>query len=227
MNQLPLFVSVFFLITLGLTLYFLFKAAYDSVYVLIIPLVFIVVQSTLAYNGFYNHQGTGIPRPFFLILPSLITMVICFAVPHSRRYLLTLNPGWLTFLHVIRFPIELVLFWLFLYNLVPEIMTFNGWNYDVISGITAPLVAYYAYVKKTMNFKWTLLWNLGCLILLLNIVAIAILSAPTPFQKFAFDHPNTGIFHFPFVCLPSVIVPLVMLSHIVSIYRLFKDRQTF
>ncbi|HEY1047312.1 MAG TPA: hypothetical protein VGF79_12780 [Bacteroidia bacterium] len=223
MNQLPLFVSVFFIITLGLTLYFLYKAAYDSVYVLIIPLVIIVVQSTLAHNGFYSHQGQGIPRPLFIILPSLITMVICFIVPQSRHYLLTLNPGWLTFLHVIRFPIELVLFWLFLYNLVPEIMTFNGWNYDVVSGISAPIVAYYAYVKKSMPFKWTLIWNILCLLLLLNIVVIAILSAPTPFQQFAFDHPNTGIFYFPFVCLPAVIVPLVMLSHIVSIYRLLKD----
>lgn len=224
MNHLPVFVSIFFLITLGLTLYFLYKAAYDSVFVLIIPLIIIVAQSTLAHNGFYGHLGAGIPRPIFLIVPSLLTILVCFIVPHSRHYLLTLNPGWLTFLHVIRLPIELVLFWLFLYNLVPEIMTFNGWNYDVISGITAPIVAYYAYVKKSMQFKWVLIWNVLCLLLLLNIVTIAILSAPTPFQQFAFDRPNMGIFYFPFVCLPAVVVPIVMLSHIVSIHRLIKDK---
>jgi len=58
------------------------------------------------------------------------------------------------------------------------------------------------------------------LILLLNIVAIAILSAPSIFQQFGMEQPNLAIFQFPFVWLPSVVVPLVMFAHLVTIRRL-------
>ena len=44
-----------------------------------------------------------------------------------------------------RVGVEVVLFWLFIKRVVPESMTFEGRNFDIISGITAPFVAYFAY----------------------------------------------------------------------------------
>jgi hypothetical protein len=58
--------------------------------------------------------------------------------------------------------------------------------------------------------------------LLVIIVTLSVLSAKTPFQQLAFDQPNTGIAYFPFVLLPSVVVPLVAVSHIAAIRQLLK-----
>jgi hypothetical protein len=127
------------------------------------------------------------------------------------------DPGWLTFLHIVRFPVELVLYWLFIYNQIPEVMTFEGRNFDILSGLSAPFIAYWAYVKRNLDRKWIILWNVICLVLLINIVTTAILSAPTPLQQIEFDHPNKGVFYFPFIWLPCMIVPLVLLSHILCI----------
>ena len=68
-----------------------------------------------------------------------------------------------------------------------------------------------------------------CLGLLANIVVNALLSTPTPIQKFAFDQPNIAILNFPFSWLPTFIVPIVLFGHLASIRQLFKqntDRQT-
>ena len=65
-----------------------------------------------------------------------------------------------------------------------------------------------------------LIWNFICFGLLINIVVNAILSAPFPFQKFAFDHPNIAILYFPFVWLPCCIVPIVLLSHLAAIRQI-------
>jgi hypothetical protein len=65
-----------------------------------------------------------------------------------------------------------------------------------------------------------LIWNVVCLGLLVNIVVIAILSVPTAFQQFGFDQPNIAIGQFPYVWLPSVVVPIVLLSHLVIIRSL-------
>jgi hypothetical protein len=59
-----------------------------------------------------------------------------------------------------------------------------------------------------------------CLGLLINIVSNAILSAPFPFQQFAFDQPNIAVLYFPFIWLPCCVVPLVLLSHLAAIRQL-------
>jgi hypothetical protein len=41
-----------------------------------------------------------------------------------------------------------------------------------------------------------------------------------PFQQFAFDQPNIAVLYFPFIWLPSCVVPLVLLSHLAAIRQL-------
>jgi hypothetical protein len=104
-------------------------------------------------------------------------------------------------------------------------MTFEGRNFDILSGLSAPVVYYFAFIRKQMNGKLLLIWNFICLSLLINIVFNAILSAPFTFQKFAFDQPNIAILYFPYIFLPGCIVPLVLLSHLASIRQLILGRK--
>ena len=127
-------------------------------------------------------------------------------------------------LHVVRIPVEFVLYGLYVYKAVPELMTFEGRNYDIISGLTAPIIYYLGFVKKQLNTKILLIWNFICLGLLFNIVVHAVLSAPFPFQLFAFEQPNIAFLYVPFNWLPSCIVPLVFLSHLASIRLLFNNK---
>jgi len=102
-------------------------------------------------------------------------------------------------------------------------MTFEGRNFDILAGLSTPFIAYFGFTKKTIGRKFLLAWNIICLLLLLNIVVNAILSAPFVFQQFAFDQPNIAILYFPFVWLPGFIVPVVLFSHLVLIRRLSKS----
>ena len=99
-------------------------------------------------------------------------------------------------------------------------MTFEGRNFDVLSGLSAPFVFYTAFVWRRMSRNLLLTWNIVCLALLINIVAHAVLAAPFDFQQLAFDQPNRAIFYFPFVWLPACIVPIVLLSHLAAIRQL-------
>jgi hypothetical protein len=104
-------------------------------------------------------------------------------------------------------------------------MTFEGRNFDILSGLSAPFIYYFGFVKRRLSNALILGWNFICLALLINIVANAILSVPTPFQKFAFDQPNIGVLYFPFNLLPACVVPLVLLSHLVAIRRLLHAKE--
>jgi hypothetical protein len=80
-------------------------------------------------------------------------------------------------------------------------------------------------VKKNIKGRLILIWNILCLGLLINILANALLSAPFPFQQFAFDQPNIAILYFPFNLLPTFVVPLVLLAHLAAIRQLISGHQ--
>jgi len=163
------------------------------------------------------------PRLALAVTPMFIGIALLFITANGKVFIDKLDAKTLTFLHVIRIPVELVLFGLFLEGKIPELMTFEGRNFDIIAGITAPFVWYFGFVKNKLSTKIILIWNFICLGLLLNIVINAILSAPFPIQQFAFDQPNIAVLYFPFVWLPGCVVPLVLLSHLVVIRRLIRN----
>lgn len=222
MEQLPVYLPVAFIGITLFTLYFLYKAS-SSKTLLLVSLGWLLVQSAISLTGFYTNTQALPPRLFlFLFLPALGFIIVLFNTAKGKQWVDTLDTKWLTYLHVIRIPVELILFTLFTYKMIPEIMTFEGRNLDILSGITAPFIGYFGYVKSKFNKNILLLWNFFCLALLVNIVAIALLSAPFPFQQFGFNQPNIAIFYFPFVLLPAFVVPAVLFAHLVNIRRLLK-----
>ena len=99
-------------------------------------------------------------------------------------------------------------------------MTFEGSNFDILAGITAPFIWYIAFKKNKQSKALLIVWNIICLLLLFNIIGLAIFSLKTPLQKFGFEQSNIALTYFPFVLLPGIIVPLVLLSHLASIRQL-------
>jgi hypothetical protein len=223
MENLPTFISIVFGLTTLLTVGLFYKATTNSKMTLVILFAWLAIQTAIGLSGFYIVTDTIPPRFLLLILPPALLIIGLFTTLKGRQYIDSLNIKTLTILHIIRIPVEVVLFWLFVNKTVPELMTFEGRNFDILSGLTAPIIFYFGFIKKQLDRKIILIWNFICLGLLINIVANAVLSAPFPFQKFAFDQPNIAVLYFPFNWLPSCVVPLVLFSHLATIRQLIND----
>lgn len=220
METLSLYVPLLFGTTTLLTVFLFYRAANNSRLTGIVLLGWLLLQTIIGLSGFYTVTDGVPPRLMLLLLPPLIFIAVLFLTAAGRKYLASLDIKTLTILHTIRIPVEIVLLFLFLHKVVPQRMTFEGSNFDIVSGITAPLIYYFGFIKKQLNTKIILVWNFICLGLLINIVATAILSVPTPIQRFGFEQPNIAILYFPFVWLPGCVVPLVLLSQLASIRQL-------
>lgn len=220
MNSIPLYVILVFTATTALTFFFLYRATQPSRSAVAVLVLWLIVQGILASNGFYLVTDTIPPRFLLAIAAPLITVLLLFLLPAGRRWVDRCSMRGLTWLHVVRIPVELVLFWLYQQGQVPLLMTFEGSNPDILSGLTAPLIAWLAFRDGRLR-RWLLIgWNLLCLGLLCNIVIRAILSAPTPWQRWGFDQPNVGVLHFPLVWLPAFIVPVVLFSHLAALRQI-------
>jgi len=130
-------------------------------------------------------------------------------------------------LHLVRIGVEFVLYQLSHYHVIPTLMTIEGRNFDLLSGLSAPLVYYFAFVRHQMSYRWLVLWNIPCIILLLNVVTYAVLSAPGPLQRLAFDQPNVAVLHFPYRFLPGIVVPLVLFSNAAAVVKMLKNRRVY
>lgn len=224
MENLPVYISIVFGLTTFLTVWLFYKAANHSKITLLILLVWLALQAFMGLSGFYTVTDTIPPRFLLLALPAILFIIALFATSKGRKFIDSLDRKALTILHIVRIPVEIVLFWLFVNKAVPELMTFEGRNFDIVSGLTAPVIFYFDFIKKQLNSKIILVWNFICLALLINIVTNAVLSAPFPFQRFAFNQPNIAVLYFPFNWLPACIVPLVLLSHLAAIRQLLNER---
>ena len=185
-------------------------------------LFWLMLTGIAALLGFFMVTDTLPPRTPLLIAPTFVMMIVAFSTTRGRAFIDALDAKSLVWLSLVRIPVEICLYWLFLAGQVPEIMTFNGLNWDIIAGVTAPLVVYFYFIKKRMTKSLFLAWNVMGLVLLTSIIVIATLSVPSPFQQFGFEQPNIGILQFPIVWLPSFVAPLVYFSHFVLIRRVMR-----
>jgi hypothetical protein len=216
---LPSLVVPAFAATTAVTI-LLFRFASGSRRALALLCGWAAVQTLVANTGFYAATDTEPQRMALALGPPLLAIAALFVTRAGRAFLDRINLRWLILVHVVRIPVELVLHALFVAGLVPQVMTFEGRNFDIVSGLTAPLVAVAGFHRGQPRRGLLLAWNISCLVLVLNVVAHGILSVPGPLQQFGFEQPNVGLLRAPFVWLPSLIVPVVILSHLAAIRQL-------
>lgn len=221
--NLPAYITIVFILTTFLTLWFLWKAS-RSMTVIIFALFWLIIQGILSYSGFYlNNLGTP-PRMALAVLPPLILIILILSTRQGNQFTRRLKLKRLHLLHIVRIPVELCLYWLSLNKAVPELMTFAGNNMDIAVGITTPILYFTCFKRREVRSKNLLFaWNIIGLVFLGSIVVKGILSAPTIFQKLAFEQPNIAIFYFPFIWLPCFIVMAALFSHLVMIKRLMTN----
>jgi hypothetical protein len=144
MEQIPAFVSVVFMITtfvtVGIFLSVVRTAANRSTFgktaFFLIPFR-LIFQFVLGSSGFYQNATCPPPRLFvFGVAPALVLIILSFVFTR-RSFVSALPIAILTIVHIIRIPVDLTLSRLFQAHVVPEIMTFHGTNFDILSGVTA------------------------------------------------------------------------------------------
>ncbi|HCW08937.1 MAG TPA: hypothetical protein DGG95_16400 [Cytophagales bacterium] len=153
-----------------------------------------------------------------ILIPFIGIVLFTFSTT-AKEILLQLKPEAIIRIQFFRFFVELIIWALFLQKLLPIQMTFEGRNLDIISGISAPLIAWLLANQK-ISKTVVIVWNIACLGLLINIVTVAILSMPTPAQYFFNEPYNTAVAKFPYVFLPAFLVPLAYMLHFFSIRQM-------
>jgi uncharacterized membrane protein YhaH (DUF805 family) len=85
------------------------------------------------------------------------------------------------------------------------------------------ILVYLFSFKGKLDKSLFIIWNGIGLAFLLVIISLGILSSPLSIQQFAFDQPNIAILEFPYCFLPTCVVPIVLISHVLLITQQLKQ----
>jgi hypothetical protein len=116
-----------------------------------------------------------------------------------------------------RLPLELVMHAAAAEGTMPAVMSYGGYNFDIVTGASALLVG--ALLKRGAPRTLAIAWNALGVVLLGVIISVALLSSPLV-RAFGDDQLNTWVAYVPFVWLPSILVASAIAGHIVVWRRL-------
>lgn len=100
-------------------------------------------------------------------------------------------------------------------GLLPDELTYGGYNFDAVAGMSALIVAFYAR-KGQVSRRLLFVWNVAASMLLAGFLGLLVASSPLV-QAFG-DAPHrvsTFITKFPFVWLGSVVITSAVFGHVV------------
>lgn len=191
---------------------------------ILITLCWLMLLAALAIQGFFGDFTVLPPRLFFAAFPPTLAFAVLTFSGRADFLLKHVHPGWLIAVLSFRIVMEIILWMVFVAGVIPVQMTFEGRNWDILIGLTAPIIAYLCFSKKAIYRKAAIFWNIAGLALLINIFSIAVLSTPVPFRVFMNEPANTFIAYFPFVWLPGFVVPFAFGMHFMSLRKLITAR---
>jgi hypothetical protein len=182
-------------------------------------IVWFLLQYGAGKTGFFvRGLGELPPRIMLVVVPNVIFLLyLAFSVA-GKRTASQFGLIFLTAMQTFRLGVEVVLWQLAGKGLLPDVMSFEGRNFDVLIGLSAPLVAY-LYSKGKLSDSVLIAWNIAGLVLVTNVVVHGILSVPG-IEVIRTNVPNAIISYAPFNLLPGVLVPFAYALHIFSLRQL-------
>ncbi len=169
----------------------------------------------LSGSGVLEIEAPAPPALGFFLVCNLAAVALALS-PVGRRLVVTTPIAFLVGYQAFRLPLELVLHSWMEQGTMPVQMTWEGQNFDILTGIVSVGFGLYAYRREVPG---ALVWavNLLGLGLLLNVMRIAMLSTPMPLRTFVNDPPVLLAYHFPYGWIVPFCVSGALFGHLVVV----------
>ncbi|MDB4938946.1 MAG: hypothetical protein JWP87_5918 [Labilithrix sp.] len=186
--------------------------------------MWVALVGAAAASGVLRDAHARPPPIVVVVLGGMLLAVVAARSSIGERLARGLPLAALVGFHCFRLPLELVMHRAASEGTMPVQMSFSGWNFDIVSGASAIVVAW--MIARDRAPRWLVVaWAVMSTALLGVIIAVAVASTPI-FAAFgtAPERLNTWIGWFPFSWLPAVLVPAALFGQLVVFRRLATDR---
>ena len=197
-------------------------------FVITFLVAWIFVVSVLVFDGYFTNLS-GTPRIPLVAGFTFLLIILAFAIPRSKALINNIPITTLHYIHIVRIPLQMVIWWLAVSKAMPMDVTFEGSNLDILSGISAPFAAVFMVGARSKSKLGAIIWNVIALGLLINFIQMAISYTPYFYTPSLSKASNLAVFYFPYILMPTFIMPVLICSHLVALNQLIfkKDQSQF
>lgn len=183
--------------------------------------VWLVYTGWLGISGVVTNPNLRPPGIMALGLPLVSLIAFFFFSGQSKKFQLAVPVEFQMGVQGYRVAVELLLHQLWIEGMIPRMLTFEGANFDILIGISAPAAAWIA-TRPDWGRKAALAWNAFGLCMLGNVVVRSVLTAQGGPGLLLTEVPNRLPGTFPFVYLAAFLAPLAFCLHVTSIQTLLR-----
>lgn len=185
--------------------------------------LWLTITALAAAEGLLLDLDAFPPPVVRIAFPSLLIIFVVAFSSVGKRFAAGLSYPQLIGFQIFRLPLEIVLLAYFLEGRIPIEMTFEGRNLDIITALTALLVApMVARGRAGKGVIWA--WNIMGFGLLLNVMYVALATMPGRWRVYTEGPPNTLPFFWPSVWV-LLCVFLALLGHLILFRRLLRRQE--
>jgi len=178
----------------------------------------LLYAGALGFSGVLASTTAAPPRLLLFLIPAVFLVSFLARSDAGRELALSFPVGLLIGAQAFRVVVELFIHQFWSAGLAPKMLTYEGANFDILAGLSAPVIAW-LFATGRISARLALAWNVLGLMLLANIVTRAILTTPA-LQALVTEVPNRALGIFPFTFIPGLMVPLALILHVLAIRAL-------
>ncbi len=160
--------------------------------------------------------------PLLVFLPLVVGFIIFYRRSRNSEVIKKIPNVWPVYFQSFRIVVELILLYTYYANIIPESATFEGLNFDILMGISAPFVAYLV-VRKNGSRLIQYVWNILGIFMVLFVGYIIATSMYNP-QVWGSNEPLVSLefIEMPYLLLAGFLAPIAIFMHVVSLAQLRK-----
>lgn len=158
-----------------------------------------------------------------VLLPIVVAVVLAISLPTFRRAIRAVPLPALIAVNAVRVA-GILFVLLYAFDKLPAPFAPAAGYGDIITGASAPLVAWLAWRQAPGWRGAAWLWNLFGAADLFVAIGLGVVSADGSPVQLIFATPNTSLMtSLPWILIPAFLVPLLMLTHIAVFDRLVRE----
>ena len=178
----------------------------------------VIYISAISVTGIFENASMPPRIPLLLVAPAFLFFAYFFTNKRFKTIIDHTPHNWPVFFQSFRIIVELLIWGAFMKGIMPQSATFEGHNFDILIGLTAPLIAFFTFLKPKIGKSLFILWNIAGLATLAIVVLILMRHAyflPNDSQSILMK----GFGDFPYTFLAGLLMPLAVFMHIFSLVK--------
>lgn len=177
----------------------------------------------LGISGFLQTFELPPRFPLLTVLPAFLFIGFFLKKHKDSAIIENIPTPWLVYYQSFRIIIESLFVATVAVGFLNPEVTFEGYNYDILFGLSAVIVGFLAFNRKVISNKGLLVWNYLGLVVIAFIIFLFTTTAFFPelwgsVETLAKKEAGS----FPFVLVPAFLMPSAVFMHVVSIIQLRK-----